>query len=59
MPKFLLKRWHGLHIVWVFVLLSVAILLLFISMGGVVGTAILLPTLGSGLLHSGCRKSLS
>ncbi|NOU94741.1 hypothetical protein GC093_16155 [Paenibacillus sp. LMG 31456] len=28
MPKFLLKRWHGLHIVWIFVLMLVLIFIL-------------------------------
>jgi c-di-AMP phosphodiesterase-like protein len=28
MPKFLLKRWHGLHILWIFVLLTVLIFIL-------------------------------
>ncbi|MBP1153278.1 MULTISPECIES: DHH family phosphoesterase [unclassified Paenibacillus] len=30
MPKFLLKRWHGMHIVWIFVLLSALTLTLFL-----------------------------
>lgn len=30
MPKFLLKRWHGLHIVWIFALLIVLIAVLMI-----------------------------
>ncbi|GAA4867280.1 cyclic-di-AMP phosphodiesterase GdpP [Paenibacillus vulneris] len=30
MPKFLLKRWHGLHIVWIFALLTVLIFILMI-----------------------------
>ncbi|OXM84543.1 DHH family phosphoesterase [Paenibacillus rigui] len=30
MPKFLLKRWHGLHIVWIFVLLTVLIFILML-----------------------------
>ncbi|TDF94371.1 DHH family phosphoesterase [Paenibacillus piri] len=30
MPKFLLKRWHGLHIVWIFVLLTVLIFILLL-----------------------------
>ncbi|MFE5322312.1 DHH family phosphoesterase [Paenibacillus sp. NPDC056579] len=30
MPKFLLKRWHGLHIVWIFVLLTVLIFILMV-----------------------------
>lgn len=30
MPKFLLKRWHGMHIVWIFALLTVLILILFL-----------------------------
>ncbi|WP_028550638.1 DHH family phosphoesterase [Paenibacillus sp. UNC451MF] len=30
MPKFLLKRWHGLHIVWIFALLIVLIFTLMI-----------------------------
>jgi cyclic-di-AMP phosphodiesterase len=29
MPKFLLKRWHGLHIVWIFVLLIVLTAIIF------------------------------
>lgn len=45
MPKFLLKRWHGLHIVWIFVLLSVAVVLVFMSLGAIAGTALLLSSL--------------
>ncbi|ALS24599.1 DHH family phosphoesterase [Paenibacillus naphthalenovorans] len=30
MPKFLLKRWHGMHIVWIFALLAALTLILFI-----------------------------
>lgn len=30
MPKFLLKRWHGLHIVWIFILMAVLSLVLMI-----------------------------
>lgn len=28
MPKFLLKRWHGLHIVWIFALMTILIFIL-------------------------------
>jgi cyclic-di-AMP phosphodiesterase len=30
MPKFLLKRWHGMHIVWIFALLTLLIFILFL-----------------------------
>jgi c-di-AMP phosphodiesterase-like protein len=30
MPKFLLKRWHGLHIVWIFVVLTILIFILLL-----------------------------
>lgn len=30
MPKFLLKRWHGLHIIWIFALLTALTLILFL-----------------------------
>jgi c-di-AMP phosphodiesterase-like protein len=30
MPKFLLKRWHGLHIVWIFVVLTILIFVLML-----------------------------
>ncbi|MCZ8517420.1 DHH family phosphoesterase [Paenibacillus filicis] len=30
MPKFLLKRWHGMHMVWVFALLAVLTFILFL-----------------------------
>jgi c-di-AMP phosphodiesterase-like protein len=45
MPKFLLKRWHGLHVVWMFIVLSITILLLFWSMGWAVGVIALVPCL--------------
>src|SRR4051794_22509603 len=28
MPKFLLKRWHGLHIVWTFILLALMVIVI-------------------------------
>ncbi|CAG7643265.1 Cyclic-di-AMP phosphodiesterase GdpP [Paenibacillus solanacearum] len=30
MPKFLLKRWHGMHIVWIYALLTLLIFILFL-----------------------------
>ncbi|WP_248929306.1 DHH family phosphoesterase [Paenibacillus hamazuiensis] len=41
MPKFLLKRWHGLHIVWIFGLLAALIVVLFVYEWEI-GTAALL-----------------
>ncbi|TVY10718.1 DHH family phosphoesterase [Paenibacillus cremeus] len=29
MPKFLLKRWHGMHIIWIYALLTILIMILF------------------------------
>ncbi|MDB5055720.1 MAG: hypothetical protein JWM44_3770 [Bacilli bacterium] len=37
MPKFLLKKWHGLHIVWIFILLFALIFLLFWTEGWIIG----------------------
>jgi c-di-AMP phosphodiesterase-like protein len=45
MPKFLLKRWHGLHIVWLFILLFVLIALLGWKMDRILGGCALMLSL--------------
>ena len=42
MPKFLLKRWHGLHMIWTFILLFLVIAVLFVF-SWVLGLLALIP----------------
>ncbi|CAG7654099.1 DHH family phosphoesterase [Paenibacillus allorhizosphaerae] len=62
MPKFLLKRWHGMHIVWIYALLTMLIFILFIYQWQVGVVALVLAgTLGYFTLRAeqAFRKDLN